>query len=280
MSRSSPQCSDGRKAEIEHPFFREATRSFILHFYFPFTMPWITDPKIWISLLTLTALEIVLGIDNIIFISILSDRLPAQKRGRARTVGLSFALVTRILLLCFIFALAGFTTVLFDVFGHGFTGRDLVMIAGGIFLLWKSVYEIHHSVEEDGHEKEAKGGASFWGVVVQIVLIDIVFSLDSVVTAVGLAQQIEVMIAAVVLAMGVMLLAARPIGEFVNRHPTIKILALSFLLLVGVVLIADGCGQHIEKGYIYFAMAFSFGVEILNMRRRAKSGDGLNNEKH
>ena len=236
----------------------------------PFPMEWITDPKIWISLLTLTALEIVLGIDNVIFISILSDRLPAEKRGRARTVGLSIALVTRILLLCSIFALARFTSVLFDAFGHGFTGRDLVMIGGGIFLLWKSVHEIHRSVEGAEHGQESKGGASFWAVIAQIVLIDIVFSFDSVVTAVGLAQQIEVMIAAVVLAMGVMLLAARPIGEFVNRHPTIKILALSFLLLVGVVLIADGCGQHIEKGYIYFAMAFSFGVEMLNMRQRAK----------
>ncbi|HEY3898059.1 MAG TPA: TerC family protein [Chthoniobacter sp.] len=233
-------------------------------------MTWITDPNIWISLLTLTALEIVLGIDNVIFISIFSDRLPAEKRGRARTVGLSIALVTRILLLCLIFALARFTTVLFVVLGHGFTGRDLVMIGGGIFLLWKSVREIHRSVESDEDGHQAKGGVSFWGVIVQIVLIDIVFSLDSVVTAVGLAQQIEVMIAAVVLAMGVMLLAAHPIGEFVNRHPTIKILALSFLLLVGVVLIADGCGQHIEKGYIYFAMAFSFGVEMLNMRQRAK----------
>jgi predicted tellurium resistance membrane protein TerC len=238
--------------------------------FFP-RMPWITDANIWISLLTLTALEIVLGIDNVIFISILANRLPAEKRGRARTMGLSFAMVTRILLLCSIYALAGFTSVLFEVFGHGFTGRDLVMIGGGIFLLWKSVFEIHRSVEGDEHGHETKGRVSFLGVIVQIVLIDIIFSLDSVVTAVGLAQQIEVMIAAVVLAMGVMMLAARPIGDFVNRHPTIKMLALSFLILVGVVLIADGFGQHIEKGYIYFAMAFSFGVEMLNIRRRTKA---------
>ena len=233
-------------------------------------MPWFTDPNIWISLFTLTVLEIVLGIDNVIFIAILADKLPAAQQGRARTTGLLFALVTRVLLLCLIFALARLTSVLFVGFGHGFSGRDLVMIGGGLFLLWKSVHEIHRAVEGEDPGRGASGGASFWLVIAQIVLIDIVFSLDSVITAVGLAQHIGVMIAAVVLAMGVMLLAARPIGEFVNRHPTIKILALSFLLLVGVVLIADGCGQHIEKGYIYFAMAFSFGVEMLNMRRRAK----------
>jgi predicted tellurium resistance membrane protein TerC len=238
-------------------------------------MSWLNDPQIWISLFTLTALEIVLGIDNIIFIAILSDRLPVAQRGRARTTGLLLALVTRVLLLSFIFVLARFTTVLFVALGHGFSGRDLVMIFGGLFLLWKSVHEVHRAVEGDEHERQSGGGASFWLTILQIVLIDIVFSLDSVVTAVGLAQKIEVMIAAVVLAMGVMLLAAKPIADFVSRHPTIKILALSFLLLVGVVLIADGCGQHIEKGYIYFAMAFSFGVEMLNMRRRAKTaGEG------
>ena len=237
-------------------------------------MPWITDANIWISLLTLTALEIVLGIDNVIFIAILADKLPAAQRGRARTTGLLLALVTRILLLCSIFALARFTTVLIIAFGHGFTGRDLVMIAGGLFLLWKSVHEIHRAVEVEDAGRLEKDGVSFRLVIIQIVLIDIVFSLDSVVTAVGLAQHIGVMIAAVVLAMGVMLLAARPIGEFVNRHPTIKILALSFLLLVGVVLIADGCGQHIAKGYVYFAMAISFGVEMLNVRRRSKR-DGV-----
>ena len=233
-------------------------------------MSWITDAHVWISLLTLTALEIVLGIDNVIFISIISGKLPPAQRGRARTTGLLFALITRVLLLCLIFVLAEFTAVLFVAFGHGFSGRDFVMIGGGLFLLWKSVAEIHRSVEGEDHERKAGGGASFWLVIVQIVLIDIVFSFDSVITAVGLAQRIEVMIAAVVLAMGVMLLAAKPIGDFVNRHPTVKILALSFLLLVGVVLIADGFGQHIEKGYVYFAMAFSFGVEMLNLRRRSR----------
>jgi len=240
-------------------------------------MSWITDANIWISLLTLTALEIVLGIDNVIFISILSGKLPPARRGRARTTGLLLALITRVLLLCSIFALAGFTAVLLVAFGHGFSGRDLVMIAGGLFLLWKSVHEIHRSVEGLDHEREAGSAASFWSVIVQIVLIDIVFSLDSVITAVGLAQHIEVMIAAVVLAMGVMLLAAKPIGDFVNRHPTVKILALSFLLLVGVVLIADGFGQHIEKGYVYFAMAFSFGVEMLNLRHRTRRASALKN---
>jgi predicted tellurium resistance membrane protein TerC len=233
-------------------------------------MSWILDLNIWLSLLTLTVLEIVLGIDNIIFISILAGKLPPAEQGRARTLGLLFALVTRILLLCSIFWLSRLTAGLFAAFGHEFSGRDLVMIGGGVFLLFKSVREIHGAVEEDDEEMLAKGRATLWSIIVQIALIDIVFSLDTVITAVGLAQQIGVMIAAVVLAMGVMLLAAKPIGDFVNRHPTIKMLALSFLLLVGVMLIADGCGQHIERGYVYFAMAFSFGVEMLNIRARAK----------
>lgn len=230
----------------------------------------LTDPHLWISLVTLTALEIVLGIDNIIFITILAGKLPGAQQGRARTTGLMLALITRVLLLCSIFWLTRLTTPLFSAYGHGFSGRDLVMIAGGLFLLWKSVHEIHGTVEGEEGEHGPKKVAGFWAVIMQIVVIDIVFSLDSVITAVGLAQHIEVMIAAVVLAMGVMLLAAKPIGEFVNRHPTIKMLALSFLLLVGVVLIADGCGQHVDKGYIYFAMAFSFGVEMLNIRMRKK----------
>lgn len=230
----------------------------------------ITDPNLWISLVTLTVLEIVLGIDNIIFITILAGKLPAAQQGRARTTGLMLALITRVLLLCSIFWLTRLTAPLFSVFGHGFSGRDLVMIAGGLFLLWKSVHEIHGTVEGEEGVRTEKKVTSLGAVIAQIVVIDIVFSLDSVITAVGLAQHIEVMIAAVVLAMGVMLLAAKPIGEFVNRHPTIKMLALSFLLLVGVVLIADGCGQHVDKGYIYFAMAFSFGVEMLNIRMRKK----------
>ncbi|EDY18450.1 Integral membrane protein TerC [Chthoniobacter flavus Ellin428] len=234
----------------------------------------ITDPNLWISLVTLTALEIVLGIDNIIFITILAGKLAEALQGRARTIGLALALITRVLLLCSIFWLTRLTAPLFHVFGHGFSGRDLVMIAGGLFLLWKSVHEIHGTVEGEESGQPEKKSTGFWGVIAQIVVIDIVFSLDSVITAVGLAQHIEVMIAAVVLAMGVMLLAAKPIGDFVNRHPTIKMLALSFLLLVGMVLIADGCGQHVDKGYIYFAMAFSFAVEMLNIRMRKKQAKG------
>jgi predicted tellurium resistance membrane protein TerC len=241
----------------------------VARFLYP-AMPWFTDLNIWISLLTLTVLEIVLGIDNIIFISILSGKLPPAEQGRARTMGLLFALVTRVLLLCSIFWLSRMTAGLFTAFGREFSGRDVVMICGGVFLLWKTVQEIHGAVENEEDGQETKGGATLWSTVAQIAVIDIVFSLDTVITAVGLAQQIGVMIAAVVLAMGVMLFAAKPIGDFVNRHPTIKMLALSFLMLVGVVLIADGCGQHIEKGYVYFAMAFSFGVEMLNIRMRAK----------
>ena len=229
-----------------------------------------TDPHLWISLVTLTVLEIVLGIDNIIFITILAGKLPEAQQGRARTTGLMLALVTRVLLLCSIFWLTRLTTPIVSVFGHGFSGRDLVMIAGGLFLLWKSVHEIHSNVEGDEGIHSDKTVTSMGAVIAQIVVIDIVFSLDSVITAVGLAQHIEVMIAAVVLAMVVMLMAAKPIGDFVNRHPTIKMLALSFLLLVGMVLIADGFGQHVDKGYIYFAMAFSFGVEMLNIRMRKK----------
>ena len=230
----------------------------------------LADPAFWISLVTLTVLEIVLGIDNIIFISILAGKLPAAQQGRARTLGLMIALIARVLLLCSIFWLTKLTGTLFYVFAHPVSGKDLVMLSGGLFLLWKSVHEIHGSLEGEDHAKSAGGGATLGSVIAQIVVIDIVFSIDSVVTAVGLAQHIEVMIAAVILAMIVMLAASGAISAFVNRHPTIKMLALSFLLLVGVVLIADGCGQHIEKGYIYFAMAFSFAVEILNIKMRAR----------
>ena len=234
-------------------------------------MPPLDDPQVWFSLLTLTVLEIVLGIDNIIFISILAGKLPPEQQQRARTVGLMLALITRVLLLLSIFWLTRLTAELFRVFGHSFSGKDLVMVAGGLFLLWKSVHEIHGSLEGEDHEKS--GGsktATMTSVISQIVVIDIVFSLDSVITAVGLAQHIGVMITAVILAMAVMLVAAGSISRFVNEHPTIKMLALSFLLLVGVVLIGDGFGQHIEKGYIYFAMAFSFGVEMLNLKMQAK----------
>jgi len=231
-------------------------------------MEWLTDPQIWISLVTLTVLEIVLGIDNIIFISILAGKLPPEQQGKARTLGLMLALVMRIILLCSIFWLTRLIHPLFHVFNHPFSGKDLVMIAGGLFLLWKSVHEIHGSLEGGEHEKSSGVKATMSAVITQIVIIDIVFSLDSVITAVGLAKEIGVMIAAVVLAMAVMLVAAKSISDYVNRHPTIKMLALSFLILVGVVLLADGFGQHVSKGYIYFAMAFSFAVEMLNIRTR------------
>ncbi len=236
-------------------------------------MDWLNDPNAWLSLLTLTLLEIVLGVDNIIFISVLSGKLPAEQQGRARTMGLLLALITRVLLLCSIFLLTKMTKTLFvmPMVGHGVSGKDLVLILGGIFLIWKSTHEIHGSLEGEDHEVTSKVKAAFGPVVTQIILIDIVFSLDSVITAVGMAQHIGVMITAVVLAMIVMLLAAKSIADFVNHRPTIKMLALSFLLLIGVVLVAEGLGQHISKGYIYFAMAFSFGVELLNLKLRGKA---------
>jgi predicted tellurium resistance membrane protein TerC len=233
-------------------------------------MPWLSDPQIWISLITLTLLEIVLGIDNIIFISILSGQLPKELQNRARTIGLMLALITRVLLLSLIFWMTKLTADIFRVFGEGFSWRDIILIVGGLFLIWKSVHEIHGSLEGDEHAQDDKKKAAFAGVVAQIVIIDIVFSIDSVITAVGLAEHIGVMIAAVVLAIGVMLVAAKSISDYVHRHPTIKMLALSFLLMVGVVLVADGAGQHVQKGYIYFAMAFSFAVEMLNIKLRAK----------
>jgi predicted tellurium resistance membrane protein TerC len=233
-------------------------------------MEWITDPSHIISLLTLTVLEIVLGIDNIIFISILGAKLPAAQQGKARTAGLLLALITRVLLLCSIFLVTKLIHPLFSVCGRGFSGKDLVMIAGGLFLLWKSVREIHGTVEGEEREEASKTPVTFGAIVFQIVVIDIIFSLDSVITAVGVAREIGVMITAVILAMGVMLLASAAISGFVNRHPSIKMLALSFLILVGVVLIADGFGEHIQKGYIYFAMAFSFSVEMLNIKLRAR----------
>jgi predicted tellurium resistance membrane protein TerC len=233
-------------------------------------MEWISNPQIWISLVTLSILEIVLGIDNIIFISILAGKLPAAEQNRARTTGLLLALVTRVLLLFSVVWLTRLTSELFQVFGHGFSGKDLVMLGGGLFLLWKSVHEIHGSLEGEEHEHSSGVKAVFGAVILQIVVVDIVFSLDSVITAVGLVKEIYVMVAAVIIAMMVMLAASKAISDFVNRHPTIKMLALSFLILVGVVLIADGFGQHVEKGYIYFAMAFSFAVEMLNIRMRTK----------
>lgn len=239
----------------------------------------LADPQAWASLLTLTALEIVLGIDNIIFISIMASKLPAHQQHRARQVGLALALITRLMLLASIAWVATLTRPLFEILGHGVSGRDLILILGGLFLLAKGTMEIHHTVEGQEEAGVAKAVATFGGVVFQIMLLDIVFSLDSVITAVGMAQHIEVMVTAVVIAMAVMLFAAGPVGDFVNRHQTVKMLALSFLLLVGVALVADGLGFHIPKGYLYFAIAFSALVESLNLiaagrRKRAKAAQG------
>ena len=231
----------------------------------------LSDPQTWVSLLTLTVLEIVLGIDNVIFIAILAGKLPKHEQGRARTIGLMLALIARIGLLCSIFWLMQLTKPLFEVAAHPVSGKDIVLIAGGLFLLWKSVHEMHGTMEGPDDSPKAGGRASMKAVIGQILLIDIVFSLDSVITAVGLAQEVGVMIAAVVVALVVMLFASRPIGDFVNRHPSVKMLALAFLLMVGLMLVAEGMGHHIPKGYIYFAMAFSFGVEMLNLRTRANA---------
>jgi len=235
------------------------------------------DPGTWaIALLTLTALEIVLGIDNIIFISILASKLPEEQQARARMVGLGAAMVMRILLLLTISWVIGLTAPLFNILGMEVSGRDLILIGGGLFLLGKSTLEIHHRLE--GEEEKAGStvkAASFAGVIFQIMLLDIVFSLDSVITAVGMADQLWVMITAVVIAVGVMMLSAGPISDFVNRHPTVKILALSFLLLIGTSLVAEGLEFHIPKGYIYFAMAFSVFVEIINLRVRGQAAEPI-----
>jgi predicted tellurium resistance membrane protein TerC len=236
---------------------------------------WIADPNAWVALATLTALEIVLGVDNIIFISILVGRLPPEKRDLARRLGLSLAMGSRILLLLSLAWIMRLTEPLFSIFGQDVSGRDLILIGGGLFLLWKSVHEIHNSLEGESDAGEGGSAAaaarvSFAGVLVQIAIIDIVFSLDSVITAVGLADDVMVMVIAIVAAVGVMMFAAKPIGDFVDEHPTIKILALAFLVLVGVTLIAEGFGTHVPKGYIYFAMAFSFAVEMINIRLRKR----------
>ena len=240
---------------------------------FSVVMEWIADPQIWISLFTLTALEIVLGIDNIIFISILSGKLPAHQQDKARKLGLSLALITRILLLLSLTWLMTLTKPLFTmpVLDHGLSGRDLILFIGGLFLIGKSVMEVHEKMEGGDHVSIGKVAVSFAGTIVQILLLDIVFSLDSVITAVGMAQHVGVMIAAVVIALGVMLLFAKAISDFVNRHPTLKMLALSFLILIGMALVGESLGQHIPKGYIYFSMAFAFVVEMLNLRIRAKA---------
>jgi predicted tellurium resistance membrane protein TerC len=236
------------------------------------SMDWITDPQGWLALLTLTSLEIVLGIDNIVFISILAGRLPAAQQPRARTVGLSVAMIMRILLLLSITWVMGLTRPLFSVMSNEISGRDLILILGGLFLLAKSTHEIHNKLEGETEETAAaRKVTTFASVIIQIMLLDLVFSLDSVITAIGMARQVSIMIIAVVISVGVMLLFAGAISDFVNRHPTVKMLALSFLLLIGVALLADGFDQHIPKGYIYFAMAFSVFVEMLNLRARAKA---------
>ncbi len=234
-------------------------------------MEWLTDPQIWIALGTLTALEIVLGIDNIVFISILAAKLPAGQQDRARVVGLSLAMFMRIALLFSISWVIGLTAPIFTVLGNEISGRDLILIGGGLFLIGKSTFEIHERLEGDtAHAGAGVAVASFGAVIVQILLLDAVFSLDSVITAVGMVEELPVMIAAVVIAVGVMLISAGPISRFVNERPTVKILALSFLLLIGTALVAEGWDLHIPKGYIYFAMGFSVFVELLNLRVRGR----------
>lgn len=238
-------------------------------------MEWITSPEAWIALLTLTVLELVLGIDNIIFISILSGRLPEAQRGRARTLGLALAMVTRILLLFSLSWLSRLTTPIFTLFDIAFTGRSLVFLVGGLFLVYKATQEIHHRLEGEEHASDTNARPPSMGsILVQIALLDVVFSLDSVITAVGMADHLAVMVIAVVIAVILMMVAAGPISNFVERHPTVKMLALSFLLLIGMTLLADAFGQHVPKGYIYFAMGFSMVVEFLNQwaarRRTAK----------
>lgn len=242
-------------------------------------MEWLSNPDVWVGLLTLTVLEIVLGIDNIIFISILAGKLPPEQQARARQVGLGLALGTRILLLLSLSWLVGLTAPLFELplpflseEGRAISGRDLVLLAGGLFLLGKATFEIHERLEGEEHASDAgRAVVSFTSVIIQILLLDIVFSLDSVITAVGMVDEVAVMITAVIIAVIIMLFAAGPISDFVNRHPTVKMLALSFLLLIGFSLVAEGLDQHIPKGYIYFAMAFSVLVELLNLRSKRKS---------
>ncbi|MEX2208671.1 MAG: TerC family protein [Myxococcota bacterium] len=231
-------------------------------------MEWLSNPEVWIALLTLTALEVVLGIDNVVFISILAGKLPLAQQARARRLGLALAMFMRIALLFSLAWIIRLTAPLFSVFAHEISGRDLILLLGGLFLLAKSTHEIHQKLEGEPGHISTRTAASFGAVIVQILLLDIVFSLDSVITAVGMVDQISIMVAAVVIAVGFMLVFAGPISDFVERHPTVKMLALSFLLLIGFALVAEGFDQHIPKGYLYFAMAFSLGVEMLNLRLR------------
>lgn len=236
-------------------------------------MEFLTSPEAWVALVTLTVLEIVLGIDNIIFISILSGKLPAEQQAKARTIGLALATITRVLLLLSLTWVMSLTAPMFGLFGNEISGRDIILILGGLFLIAKSTHEIHDKLEGAEGKSSAKVKAKFSSIIIQILLLDIVFSLDSVITAVGMARHIEIMIAAVVIAVVVMMLSAGAISRFVERHPTVKMLALSFLLLIGVTLIAEGFDQHISKGYVYFAMAFSVFVEMLNLRLRSKTAE-------
>ena len=234
-------------------------------------MELITSPEAWMAFATLTALELVLGIDNIIFISILVDKLSPQKRELARRIGLFMAMFMRIGLLLVLSWIVGLVTPLFTVFSQAISGRDLILILGGLFLIWKSTSEIHHSLEGVEDQPGKAAGSTFLGVILQIMVVDLVFSLDSIITAVGMVDRVEIMIAAVVASVGLMMVFARAIGEFVSNHPSIKMLALSFLVVVGVVLIAEGFEHHIPKGYIYFTMAFSVVVEMLNIHFRKKA---------
>lgn len=239
---------------------------------------WISSPEAWVAFLTLVSLELVLGVDNVIFISILAGKLPANEQQKARNLGIALAVITRVLLLLSISWIVSLTQPLIDIPWFGgetlhFSGRDLILLAGGIFLIWKSTNEIHEKLEGKQGEASAKVAKSFWNVIIQIMLLDIVFSLDSVITAVGMVDEISIMIIAVVVAAAVMIFTAGPLSKFVEDHPTIKILALSFLLLIGFTLIVEGFHQHISKGYIYFAMGFSIMVELLNMQYRKKSSD-------
>lgn len=237
-------------------------------------MDWITEPQAWIAFLTLVSLELVLGVDNVIFISILASKLPVEQQSKARRIGLALAVFSRILLLLSLSWIIGLTEPLFEIFGRAVSGRDLILILGGLFLMGKATFEIHEKLEgTEGHSSD-QVKASFTSVIIQVLLLDVVFSLDSVITAVGMVDEIAIMVSAVIIAAIVMIISADPIGEFVEQHPTVKMLALSFLLLIGFTLVLEGVHQHIPKGYIYFAMGFSVFVEMLNLRLR-KSRDPI-----
>jgi predicted tellurium resistance membrane protein TerC len=231
-------------------------------------MELLADPQAWLAFATLVALELVLGIDNIIFIAILVQRLPPRQAARARRIGLALAMILRIAMLALLFWMAGLTAPLFSLFGNEISGRDIVLIGGGLFLLWKSTLEIHTSVQGEAGERAPRAGASFAGVIAQVALIDVVFSLDSIITAIGMVDELAIMVAAVVTAVALMMVFSGPVARFIADNPTLKMLALAFLFVIGVVLIADGFDYHVPKGYVYFAMAFAVAVEMLNMRMR------------